>query len=330
MNGRVEIVEFADRGRWDAAVGDDGFPSQAWEYAAGVGACGVEPRLAVVEAEGGRLVVPFVERRWRDAVDIATPISLSGASLSGPGRAVLACWRDYARSRGWVAGYLQLAPGADIGLAGATDTDADRVVASNRVFVLALGPDGLEGTAEIVRRKIRRARVAGVRLVDDAERVADALVALYPQTVARLAIPARAAYPEAALRTWATARGTLALGAELGGRVVAASLFPRRGTRAEYQLNAAGESGRDLAAWLLDEAARRLAATGVRTLELGGGVRPGDGLHAFKARFHGVERPLQALCQVYDAGRYAALVASAGASPDETWFPAYRAGSDRG
>src|SRR4051794_25865056 len=105
----ITIIALDERDRWEAEHGRDGLPSQSWTYAHALRATQIEPKLAVVRHGGARMLLPFFERSWHGATDIATTIGLSGASIAPPSPAPLARWREYARTRGWVAGYLRLA-----------------------------------------------------------------------------------------------------------------------------------------------------------------------------------------------------------------------------
>jgi hypothetical protein len=78
-----------------------------------------------------------------------------------------------------------------------------------------------------------------------------------------------------------------------------------------------------LLTWLIAKTVDRLRETGVATLNLGGGVRPGDGLFQFKQKFGVADIPLAAVHQIYDHEKYADLVRQTGAG-ETNWFPAYR------
>ena len=319
MSGSVEIIALGDRERWLAEDARDGRPAQAWHYASAIARSGLEPRLALVSAGGARLRVPYYEREWRGERDIATWLGLSGASIAGEGSAPWALWREYAVAQGWVAGYVQLAHDAVPAL-----HPDDRIASSNEVFVLDLDAgDPLALAAEIVRRKVRRAERAGVEAVDDPRRLADAFVRLYPQALERRQANATYQLDEPGMRALVAQPGAVVVGAALAGEVEAVAVFPRAGERAEYLCNACSEAGRELAAWQIARAMALLRAEGVRELNLGGGVAAGDGLHQFKARFHGRRHPLRSLQQVFAPARYAQLCADA-APVDGGWFPAYR------
>lgn len=320
MAYEVRVVTVNEPQRWEAEHSQGGLPSQSWTYAWGLEASGIEPRLAVVKAGGARMLVPFFERDWRGTVDVATYVGLSGVSLSSPSRAPLARWREYATEQGWVAGYLQLA--VDMELPPGID---DELGTSNEVFVIDLDGDMLAQSSETVRQKVRRAERLGTVAVNDRAAVADALKRLYPVAMRRLGVRTVNAFPLEALDRWVTAVDCVALGAQLGDEIEAVSLFFFAGDSAEYHLNASTESGRDLAAWLIWQAAGRLRENGVTSLNLGGGVQPGDGVYQFKERFHGRLQPLRALRQVYDPVAYTRLCRASGVPAEASdRFPAYR------
>jgi len=114
------------------------------------------------------------------------------------------------------------------------------------------------------------------------------------------------------------------LGAAVGDAIEAVYVFRFARGNAESHLLGTTEHGRELASWLLWKGTARLHASGVRLLNLGGGVRPGDGIYRFKQRFNGLEKPLRAVRQIYDPALYEALCHEAGASTSTAYFPAYR------
>ena len=123
------------------------------------------------------------------------------------------------------------------------------------------------------------------------------------------------------------APGAELIGKVRDGRVVAVSFLARQGGRGEYLFNISRPEGQGESAHLVWEAARRMRAQGVTALNLGGGVREGDGVARFKERFGPELRPLLGLRQVYDRARFAELCRAAGTTPAaDGYFPPYRAG----
>jgi hypothetical protein len=322
MTDELRVISIDDEKQWKAEHEAGGLPSQTWRYAWALSASGIDPKLAVVRSGGARMLLPFFEREWLGTTDVATIRGLSGASISPSSNAPLHLWREYAAERGWVAGYIQL--GTTVALEAALD--GDELVAHQRVFLLDLrAPDLLRSASNIVRRKIRRAVKLGAVLVEERHVVADALKRLYPPTMRRVGARPVYAVSPATLERWVLDPSSIALGARVGGSVEAVSIFCVAGRHAEYHINASTASGRDLSAWLIWKAIERLKAAGVEVLNLGGGIRPGDGVARFKERFHGEPRPLWAVRQIYDHATYDELCRSAGVTSPSEWFPAYRA-----
>ena len=78
---------------------------------------------------------------------------------------------------------------------------------------------------------------------------------------------------------------SVVFGATTGDGLQACALFLQRGDQAEYHLGASTNAGRGLQTLLLYAGFLRLRQMGVKRLNLGGGVRRGDGLFQFKASF---------------------------------------------
>jgi serine/alanine adding enzyme len=319
MAGDFVVIPLAERAQWEAVAGESRVPSHGWEFCAALADSGPAPSLARISNAGSLLIMPFVERSWANTVYITTITTVSGAAWFDPDPVLLDGWSDYARSRGWVAGYMQLHP----------DTDLARVpsvVPGNSVFVVDLrGSDLLAGASTIVRRKLKRASAAGAKLCEDRHLIEEAVVRLYRETLVRVHARDNYAYSEPTLRRWIRDPMSVVFGAIAGDGIEACALFLQRDDQAEYHLGASTNAGRGLQTLLLHTGMLRLREMGVRRLNLGGGVRHGDGLFQFKAKFGGEERVLHAVRQIYRRDVYRRLTDEAAASPDETWFPAYRA-----
>ena len=181
----------------------------------------------------------------------------------------------------------------------------DEPVTVNAVLVLDLrAADLLRSVSESVRHKVRKAADLGAELVEDRSELARTMRSLYPLTMARVGARSHYDVDSKSLDRWVLDSSSVVLGARLGDRVEAVSVFCVAAHRAEYHINASSRRGRDLTAWLIWNAVERLRASGVETLNLGGGFRPGDGVYRFKEMFRGEARPLSALHQVYDQEMY--------------------------
>jgi hypothetical protein len=95
---------------------------------------------------------------------------------------------------------------------------------------------------------------------------------------------------------------------------------------ADFLFNISLPEGKDAASSLIWAGVLCLQRRGVASLNLGGGVLPGDKLAQAKQRFGASVLPLRCLKQVYDVDRFTELCQKAGADPSERggYFPPYR------
>ncbi|MBD3765384.1 MAG: GNAT family N-acetyltransferase [Rhodobacterales bacterium] len=315
----VTILTLDDADAWTAAVAPGGMPGHGWAYARGLAETGIAPQLAVVRAGGARMVLPFFERGGPGARDIATLPGLSGLRITPDSAAPLALWRDHACAQGWVCGYLQLSARN----AGLADSPGDRIVAHNVLYEFDLDHWDIDSALrKNARRRLKAGERAGARLVDDPDRLRPAFLRLYPETMARLG--ARSVFPPAVLTRWFQDPDLLFYGAEVAGQVQLLVLGRRLGPEAELHLTASTPEGRGLQAWLWAQLAEACRARGIRHLNIGGHLRPGDGIDFMKSQFGLAVHPLRSVRQVYDPARFAALCAAAGADPDDAYFPPWR------
>ena len=267
--------------------------------------------------------MPFFERDWHGSTDIATTLGLSGASISPNSPAPLSLWREYARETGLGGGYMcSLRRPSDL----TEPPPGDEVSTSNAVFLLDLrAREVLAAASRIMRRKVRKASDLGATLVDDRRVLADELKRLYPAAMRRLGAQPQYDFSPETLERWALDPSSVVLGASVRGSVEAVSVACVSGRQAEYHISGSNEDGRQLDAWLIWNAVTRLRDRGVDVLNLGGGVRPGDGIYRFKERFNGREKAIRAVRQIYDPEKYDELCRNADVTGSRRWFPAYRA-----
>lgn len=319
-DGVITLYGLGDRSGWDAATaGPQTFPSQTWAYARALAAAGLAPQLAVVEADGARLVLPFHERSFRGFTDIATLPGLSGASLHPASPAPLALWRDYAAGRGWVCGYLQLSVST-----GAFAVMApDRVLSHNALFVFDLATWTAERSpGHNMRKTLRRCEREGAVFCTDRDRLAEVFPALHTASMARLGDAP--IFPTETLAVWAEDPDVQFIGGAIDGQIEVAGLCRMRNGIAEGHLAGSTEAGRGLHAWLFARSAAWFAQQGVRSYNIGGYGRPGDGLHMMKARLAATEHPLRAIRQIYRPDLFDTLCRAAGVAADSAYFPPYR------
>jgi hypothetical protein len=267
------------------------------------------------------MLLPFYERSWMDNVDITTIVGASGASILPASTAPLSLWREFAAERGWVAGYIQLSP--------FTVLDELRhesgLVINNANFLLELPIwEIFSSASRTIQEKIRSGEKAKAILVDNPEALAEDLIGLYSETMARINARSHFHFSSETIVRWAVDPESMVLGAAIENVIQAVCMFRIVGHHAEAHIVGTSEHGRALTAWLIWKGTQRLIGYRVRLLNLGGGVRAGDGVYRFKERFNGLSRPRGALWQIYDRPKYHQLSARSGTPVPHDWFPAYR------
>ncbi len=325
---RQELVPLADRERWERELA-----AVPHAFAHTWGSCramqlttGWPTSLYVWQDGPSRAVCAVAERGEAGRVDVVTPYGFGGFTGVGVGPALLDSWVRFAADQGWVCGYVGLNPELAPDVVRSSPDHAEH----NDVYVLELdrGLDALHAALSTNRRRQLRAfAAAGKPVVEDQDRLAGYFLAHVDAFLeASGATAAYAFRPE----TWTALLeldDTFLVGVDgADGDPVAACLFATTPHYAEYLFGISGPDGRHYSAPLIWAAAARLAERGVPRLNLGGGVRRGDGIAEFKERFGATRLPLGALKQVYRPAEYAALAREVGADPDDRagYFPAYR------
>jgi hypothetical protein len=272
------------------------------------------------------IVCPVAERVFLGQTDVVTPYGFSGFVGNGthPGFPVL--WKEFARQQGWVCGYIGLNPI----LQRPTDYDAADVYEHTEVYVLDLSQQEselLENFSRNRRRELRDWARSGSRIVTDRKPLAEFVLREHAEFFRSR--DASAVY-QLSQETWLSLLelpNVLAFGATLGDSLAAVTLFAFTPTIGESLFNISIGDGVRLSTPLLWHGALSLRSLGVRFLNLGGGIRPRDGVARFKQRFGGRALPLRSLRQVYDLVVFERLCHEGKIDPQNRagYFPAYRA-----
>jgi hypothetical protein len=318
MVADVKILTVADRGQWEEVEIAGAAPSQCWRFAAALMASGYDPRLAIVDAGGSRLLLPFIQRTWREHTDIATLPGLSGASIVPPSGAPLARWHEFAAASGWVCGYIQLSPMTYPNVPAETIT-------SHRTHVFRINPstwDRQKTPSTIIRRKLAAARRSCASISPDRSAVVARLWTLYQETLSRFGH--RPNFTSETLSHWSRDPQNVVVGLMVDGSVEGAQLVHVHEHQAEVQIVATTDRGRRFSALLYAETLERLAERNVTCCNLGGGGNPGDGLFMFKTWLGATPVPLRAIRQIYDVPTYETLCRTAGKEQADSYFPVYR------
>ena len=272
------------------------------------------------------ILCPIAERVFLGHTDIVTPYGFSGFVGTGVHADFPMLWKEFARQQGWVCGYIGLNPI----LQRPTDYDAADVYEHTEVYVLDLSREESELLASFSRNRRRELRDwerSGSQIITDRGPLAEFVLREHEEFFR--SHNASAVY-RLSRQTWLSLfelPNVLAFGATSGNSLAAVTLFAFTPTIGESLFNISIGDGARLSTPLLWQGVLSLRSLGVRFLNLGGGIRPGDGVAKFKQRFGGRALPLRSLRQVYDPDVFHTLCQQAKVDPSIRTgnFPAYRA-----
>ena len=325
--GRHQLIPLDEPARWEQAL--SGLPhghAHTWGFCEAMQlTSGLPTYLYVYESEAGRVVCPLAEREIGGHVDVVTPYGFNGPAGYGERGPFVHEWPEFARSRGWVCGYIALNPL----FADPAGFPREDVYVHNRLYVM-----DLRGSDEEVRGRLSQNRRRQLRdwpaietaLEHDRGRLTGFLLETYAGFFERRGAGSATNFTADTMAAIAALDDVLVVGAGRGERLESVALFGHTPHSGDYLFNVSVPGGEHHAPHLIWWGVERLRELGVDRLNLGGGVREGDDLAEFKRRFGAAELPLVSLRQVYRADVYEALCRAAGVTSERSgWFPPHRA-----
>ncbi len=325
---RHELIPLSQPQRWrDALAAVPHAHAHTWGFCRAMQlTSGLATYLYRYDRGATRVVCPLSERPFRGHTDVVTPYGFGGFAATGAGESFAEDWADFARLRGWVCGYFALNPL----LSDAEGFGVEETHSQSGLYVIDLRgsiEEILGRVAKSRRQQLRGRPSEAARLNDDREQLTDFLLATYADFFARRGAGPATRFAAATMAAIAELDDVFLVGAESGARIEAVAVFGHAPTGGDYLFNVSVPGGERHSAALVWFAVERLHALGATTLNLGGGVREGDGVARFKRRFGAAYLPLVSLRQIYVPTVYQRLCRQAGvcAGDRSGYFPAYRA-----
>jgi Acetyltransferase (GNAT) domain len=311
VSGWLTLEAYGEQ--WRAAGDGDPYFSPEFLVASAL-AQGGEP--AAFSHDG--VLYPFLVRSLPDGrCDLTSAYGFGGPSGAGDWRTA---FREQCAVRGVVSEFVRFHPLRRNQRWAGDDVSVMRV---QEMVVLDVTGDDEELVRRMVpqaRNKLRKAIRSG--LVAEPSRDLERFWEMYTTAMTEMGASSSYLFPLEYFQALdALGDGLLMLD---GG--AACALFLCGAGAMHYFLAASSSQGRRTAAanLVIYEAMRRARDTGLTALNLGGGLRDGDALHAFKCSFGPGRAPYHVGSAVHDRPAYALLSAEAGADPGERFFPAYR------
>jgi hypothetical protein len=280
--------------------------------------------LYCAETPEVRVVCPFVERRFGDRVDIATPYGFSGFAGNGAFPNLAENWRRFATERGFVSGFIDLHP-LFVPLA---DLKPLAIYKLKTLYVIDLTRNParfLEDCARTRRKELRNWERRTV-LFTDREELTDFALDNYQEFFrTRRATPVFDLNPKT-LEFLLSLENVSLLGVGTSTRLEAVTIAGFTPYAAEAIFTFTVPDGNGHGAGLIWKMAENMQRRGIPYLNLGGGRVANDSLAFFKSRFGAEQLPLHVLKEVYEPDTYSRLCRSAGVNPEDRsgYFPGYR------
>ncbi|RYZ27775.1 MAG: hypothetical protein EOO10_11700 [Chitinophagaceae bacterium] len=322
-----ELIPLTSPEKWrQALAGLQHSFAHTWEnsYAMNL-TTGNDTFLYVYESERAKVVCPISERDYKGFKDIVTPYGFSGFTGRGEDDKFQQNWKNFAREKNYVCGYIGLNPVIDA----QSYLDAADISTSNTLYVFHLKNSLIElfnNLSQNRKRQLKNFDFAQKNFVIDKARLTEFFLANYFDFFAQKEADFMTGFSVETLKFLLGLEQVLMIGYEENGEVKAVSVFSHTPYVADYLYNISVEEGRAYAVPLIWYAVHYFKSKQVSFLNLGGGVQPGDSIAQFKMRFGPDVYPLNAAKQVYNVETYAKLCIEKGLDPQDrqSYFPLYR------
>jgi len=281
--------------------------------------------LYCFEADDTRIVCPVVERDFEGYVDIMKPYGFSGFVGNGDCPEFPHYWKEFARQRGYVCGYIGLNPIFE----NSTYFELSEVYQYNTIYVLdlTLSDQELYGNlSENRKRQLRNWDRIRPSLILDKAAAKDFFVTHYVDFMREKNATSFYYFSKETLSFLADLDNVFLVGAGDSGKLTAVSVFAHTSDAGEFLFNVSIGEGRSHSAALTWYGINRLKSLGIPNLNLGGAGHEDEGVAQFKARFGGQKLPLRCVKQIYQPEVYQQLCRQVNADPNDItgYFPAYR------
>jgi hypothetical protein len=283
---------------------------------------GFNTYLYCFELNNVRIVCPIAEREYNGYMDIVKPFGISGFVGNGDCPEFQYHWKEFARKKGYVCGYLGLNPVFDY----SSHFDPEEVYQYDTVHTLDLTMDidelfiNLDSNRQ---RKLKKWSVISANLVYERSILEKFFLENYTDFLRAKNAAAFYFFSKESLLFLLSLENVMLVGARDLGKVDAVTLFAYTDGIADYLFNISLPEGRHHSTALIWHGVNYLKSKKIQILNLGGG---GEGIAEYKKRFGSKTLPLRCLKQIYDMKIYVKLCRQVGADPADMtgYFPAYR------
>jgi hypothetical protein len=281
--------------------------------------------LYTFRSERARIVCPIAERAFKGYTDAVTPFGFSGFIGVGDCTAFHEHWESFALRRGYVCSYATLNPL----FSNPAYVDATCLHCHNTIFCidLTLPFDCLVSNLSRNRkRQLQDSNQQRGRLVHDRALLKTFFLDNYAECFTRKGASMTYQFSQHTVEHLLSQPNVVLVGFADDNRIQAVLLFAYTQYVVDLMFEVSLPGRHHASAHLLWWAVNYFKSLNMPTLNLGGGVRPNDGIAEFKRRFGAKELDLLSVRQVHQPEIYRNLCSQVGSDPDERsgYFPSYQ------
>jgi hypothetical protein len=285
---------------------------------------GFKTFLYCFESDNVRIVCPISEREYDGYIDIVKPFGFSGFVGNGDCSEFRYYWKEFARQRGYVCGYLGLNPIFDY----SSHFDPDEVHQYDTVHVLdlTLSLDELWVNLNKNRKKqLKDWDAIRHDLSHEKPVLTDFFLAHYEDFFRRKGAEQFYFFSRETISFLLSLDNVMIAGAPNTENVAAVTVFAYTADVADDLFHVYLPTGKGHSAALIWQGVNHFKSLQIPLLNLGGG---GGGMREYKRYFGGRELDLKCIKQSYDPDIYEKLCRRANADPNDRtgYFPPYRKG----
>jgi hypothetical protein len=281
--------------------------------------------LYTFELENVRIVCPISERTFAGYTDIITPYGFSGFVGNDHCLEFPSYWDSFVKTNGYICGYIGLNPLFE----DSSYYRTDEIYQYNNVYVLDLSLTSSELFQKLSRnrkRELKHWEDSFVKITSDKEVLTEFFISHYHNFFRSRSASKAYDFSIETLSFMANLENVFIVGVQTGGKIEAVSVFAYTQDVGEGLFNVFIDQGRRYSSLLTWYGVIYLKSMGIPYLNLGGGVREGDGIAESKQYYGAKQLPLKCLKQVYEPCVYEKLCLQINGDPNDRvgYFPPYQ------
>lgn len=286
---------------------------------------GYKTFLGVFEQDDKKIVCPLSEREFHGYKDIVTPYGFSGFAGNGDLEEFPKYFREFARNKGYVCGYLSLNPA----FSKSSYFDAADGYETTSLYFLNLNStltELYENLDANRRRQIVNYKKIETDFIYDRAVLKNFFIDNYNDFLIRINASRANYFEQKTLEYICELENVFMVGVGKSDCIKAVYIFAYTPYIGDCLFNVATPEGRSYSPVLLWAGLKFLKSKRIPLLNLGGGISEDDNVAQSKGRYGAYKLPFINLKQIYNPETYKDLCLKNGADDNDKsgYFPAYR------